>query len=1351
MAMAGPAYSSTEETTNACRACRLLLGPCTDQLRDVLLHHVPPSTFPHVIKQKISYLPRLTTPQMNLILPRGSSYTGTYCDFDISLLYILLRNICGIPPHSKGWGNSPDLTDKSLSANIERIRIARNQCVHSSGPELSNADFNNIWSTVRSAVVDLDSCLSNLNKYEKEVDFLRHETMDPVRDRHFIEELRKQSEEDSATRELLNRLKCKLEESERERTENQNKMLKIVYDIKTPKSVIPPNVKDLHDKESMQWKEEDCLYSETHNFDAMLQKVRNKPYMTFVGVPGSGKSATIHHIALILQKEGSEVVPILDIKKIEDYCDSRNPQVFVIDDVVGVLGLQKQKLDTLIDYEKRILDPAHRNTKVLMSCRAIVFKECYKSFFVNDKNVVKMDSSENALNEDDKKAILQKHGLDRDLLSPTLLKETSNMFPLLCKLYSKEETFRKDAERFFTCPVQCILGEIDRMQQENNLLYATLVLCMFNEKLSFEILKDTGNSAFCEMKAKVLENCEVENNTDTFKFLKALSVMEGTYTKSLSCEYTLTHDSLFEIVAYHFGCLFPSLILQYSSSSYIANNVKVQVSKNEFENDYEEVKESVNVDDELNELNIVETISSESGFIRESFDLCILLREDQYSNLADRLYTDIEKMELYDVFMNDVLKQSKVCQTFIEILMKKSYKALKSLFLSEQKDICKIKSHRKRLRDNMWARTEWSKEQHRQDVLVNKGRTNGTYSVRVISWVIYYGHDRILKYIIKQTEAHNETHSELFWSSFPPKTSHETEKGNKNVDKNHATYKQDSIPSEKDRLFLLSCYSGDLETFKVVKKYMNTVLINRAFEFYDTPLVAACQLGHLSIVNELIKSGADVNLQSNDETPLTVACSEGHVSVVRKLLEAEADVNLYCRNDTPLAEACNGGYIDIVKMLLMAKANVDPLSVSNTPLIAACNKGDINIVKELIKAGADVNRKGECHTPLTAACKSGHLCIVKELIENGADVNLQSRISYKIESLKARHFRIYVDMQQAGTYGSLAGEGNTPLIEAITTGHMNIANELLKTKVKVNIRGRDETALTAACKGGHLSLIKELLDLGADVNLQSRDDTPLRIACDAGNINLVKELIEEGADVNQQCIYESPLIAACDRGNMDIVEELLQARAEVNMQEPDGRTPLYILIYNKTQNLNPAVEFLYNHGADPTISEKEGLSAMCIALIQNKIEIVKQLLRTGNKIQMKKLKLHLCKCLVNIRGCDVFTDSKDDVAMTQNRLGANQMIRVEHIDSRYGHDVKPLLFVMIDEKSIENKVEKVTILLKAGADVNLRVKYTENDSVLDREGVSVLERTRRLVGKEQGLEYKRVLSELKQHVRRYSV
>ena len=204
--MASSSYAATEEMTNINRVSRLLMGPCTDQLRDLLRYYIPPASFPAVIQKERLRLPRLTGPQRNLILPSSGVYSGNYDDMDISLLYILLRNICGIPEHNMGWGNVPDSIDRSVSANIERIRVARNQCGHSTGG-MSNADFNQIWSEIRAAVVDLDKVLRNKIKYQKAVDFIQNDTMDPVRDKHYRDKLLNQMKENESIMEKVDSLK----------------------------------------------------------------------------------------------------------------------------------------------------------------------------------------------------------------------------------------------------------------------------------------------------------------------------------------------------------------------------------------------------------------------------------------------------------------------------------------------------------------------------------------------------------------------------------------------------------------------------------------------------------------------------------------------------------------------------------------------------------------------------------------------------------------------------------------------------------------------------------------------------------------------------------------------------------------------------------------------------------------------------------------------------------------------------------------------------------------------------------------------------------------------------------------
>ncbi|XP_055999993.1 uncharacterized protein LOC125656883 isoform X2 [Ostrea edulis] len=221
--MASSHFASTPETTNLLRAFLLLLGPCTKQFRDVLRRRIPHSIFSQVISQEENKnaLLRLTTVQRDLIVPTHGSYSGTYDDMDIPLIYTLLRNVCSIQPHSKGWGKDPDSTDRSLSANIERIRIARNKCAHYPSDSLSNSEFNSLWSEVRSAVVDLDSFLNNGNQYEKEVDLQKQKSIHPELDYCLKEELRKQAEQIRENREEMQRvndtvdmIKDKLQEHE---------------------------------------------------------------------------------------------------------------------------------------------------------------------------------------------------------------------------------------------------------------------------------------------------------------------------------------------------------------------------------------------------------------------------------------------------------------------------------------------------------------------------------------------------------------------------------------------------------------------------------------------------------------------------------------------------------------------------------------------------------------------------------------------------------------------------------------------------------------------------------------------------------------------------------------------------------------------------------------------------------------------------------------------------------------------------------------------------------------------------------------------------------------------------------
>lgn len=652
------------------------------------------------------------------------------------------------------------------------------------------------------------------------------------------------------------------------------------------------------------WKEDDKLFVESHSFPYMLVKARNQPFLTFVGVPGSGKTATARHIALILQKEGYEILPIADKNKIEDYCDPHQPQVCVIDDVIGDFGLKMEELNALNKYQDRLKKPTMSETKCIMTCREMIYRnETVSSCFLFEiKNVIMLHSAENVLNDQDKLQIFAKYDLEKNLLTSENLASSSNMFPYLCKLFSKEKEFKCYGPTFFTSPVPCILKELVSVQLRNRYHYASLVLLMANKnKLSEDIFDNKQRSIdkinFDEMKMKFLKKCKVPHDTDTFKFIDALSEMVGTFTKKCGNEFTFIHSSMLEITAYNFGQRYPELILQYMSSDYISNYIKVKKDGPK--------KRKRETDTKVNHRQ--SKLYSENETVK---NLCIELQESDYLILAERLFRDVENLEWYNVFGNEALKHPAVLQHFISIMRKKSYTELHSIFLSEfTQSLRKHSEYTELYLDRKNVNRGYYHEIIIQSLLSNEicYRNRNDYSdissVRPISWVIYHGHDQILQCIIDQIMKEKGNVFELFQNSYNkcPRRISNTNQNDKNLETGRSlndcmTTKTDNesnlvmknqiatfdsgkelnigvydeeVTYEQWRLLCLSCYSGDLTIIQILLKYIDRSAVNMHNEL--NPMTIACEFGYLNIVKELLKAGANINTNSYIP-PLITAC-----------------------------------------------------------------------------------------------------------------------------------------------------------------------------------------------------------------------------------------------------------------------------------------------------------------------------------------------------------------------------------------------------------------------------------------------------------------------------------------------
>uniref|UniRef100_UPI0037E7D658 kinase D-interacting substrate of 220 kDa B isoform X1 n=1 Tax=Semicossyphus pulcher TaxID=241346 RepID=UPI0037E7D658 len=345
----------------------------------------------------------------------------------------------------------------------------------------------------------------------------------------------------------------------------------------------------------------------------------------------------------------------------------------------------------------------------------------------------------------------------------------------------------------------------------------------------------------------------------------------------------------------------------------------------------------------------------------------------------------------------------------------------------------------------------------------------------------------------------------------------------------------------------------------------------------QTPLMVASEQGNLEIVQELIRRGANVNLDDVDcWTALISAAKEGHIEVVRELLENNA--NLEHRDMggwTALMWAAYKGRTDVAQLLLEKGANPNITGqYSVYPIIWAAGRGHAEIVHLLLQHGAKVNCSDKYGTtPLIWAGRKGHYESVMHLLANGADVDQEGANSMTalIVAVKGGYTEVVKELLKRNPNVNMTDkDGNTALAIAAKEGHTEIVQDLLDAGTYVNIPDRSgETMLIGAVRGGHVEIVRALLNKYADIDVRGQDGkTALYWAVEKGNASMVRDILQCNPDT-ESCTKEgeTPLIKATKMRNIDVVELLLDKGAKVSALDKKGDTPLHIAIRGRSRKL----------------------------------------------------------------------------------------------------------------------------------------------------------------------------------------
>ena len=175
MASAIPSpLASSVEKTNGAKLSRLLIDGGTTVLKSIFNgYHTPASlsaalnanylTLQNLLRRRI-----LHKPQWNLLFPPSGAPPDSQT-FDITLLFLLLTNICGLSPPHSGWHTKPPPSDNSLEANLARIKFYRNELYgHVTTTGIADSTFSTLWQEISIVLVALGLQQAEIDRLKAE-------------------------------------------------------------------------------------------------------------------------------------------------------------------------------------------------------------------------------------------------------------------------------------------------------------------------------------------------------------------------------------------------------------------------------------------------------------------------------------------------------------------------------------------------------------------------------------------------------------------------------------------------------------------------------------------------------------------------------------------------------------------------------------------------------------------------------------------------------------------------------------------------------------------------------------------------------------------------------------------------------------------------------------------------------------------------------------------------------------------------------------------------------------------------------------------------------------------------------
>ncbi|KAK0050334.1 E3 ubiquitin-protein ligase Topors [Biomphalaria pfeifferi] len=424
----------------------------------------------------------------------------------------------------------------------------------------------------------------------------------------------------------------------------------------------------------------------------------------------------------------------------------------------------------------------------------------------------------------------------------------------------------------------------------------------------------------------------------------------------------------------------------------------------------------------------------------------------------------------------------------------------------------------------------------------------------------------------------------------------------------------------------LAVHSGAVECVRLILGRTKE-LINAHDAHGAAPVLTAVQKGDNDLLNVLVTSGGDVNIQevTSKRSPLHYALYLQNKEIFQYLLNNGADLTRTDHRETNIVHRCcavsEPWYLE--QILSSSSPNTKKaLKMEDgegaTPVIVACQNGNIEQLRRLVESGAPVANKDKfrrcalhhCAENTDTRCAEYILRSIPSLMtcadEEGLTPLHMAVIAGNIPLIKLL-------LKRGANLKAVDNEKHTVAHWATVCGHADVLDVLLENGAELDVPDKHHAfpvhyaAQMVTSSGASQMILKTLLSNSVSVEAEDKDKrTPIIWAASAGSSQACTILVEFGADVNRADKDDlTALHCASSRGQTACVETLVKnCNADLDPVDKNQCTPLF---YAATLGHIECLKKLLDLGADSCRTDTRGRTVAHCAVVSGSTEALQVL------------------------------------------------------------------------------------------------------------------------------------------------